>query len=148
MSATLCQDFTLGPLNWESQVTYQTSTDEEVMPLPKLSLYSNLYLLFRIAKVLRVELGGDVRYFTSYYAPTYSPALGMYANQPEAERIEVGNYPIVDVYANLHLKHTRFYFMASHVNYSKSGSGSKFLVPHYPVNPFVIRLGLSWNFFN
>lgn len=148
VSATLCQDFTLGPLNWESQVTYQTSTDEEVMPLPKLSLYSNLYLLFRIAKVLRVELGGDVRYFTSYYAPTYSPALGMYANQPEAERIEVGNYPIVDVYANLHLKHTRFYFMASHVNYSKGSSGCQFLVPHYPVNPFVIRLGLSWNFFN
>ena len=148
ISATLNQDFTLGILNWENEVAYQTSTHQDVLPVPTLSLYSNLYLLFRIAKVLRVEFGGDVRFFTSYYAPTYSPAIGMYATQAENDRVKVGNYPIVDVYANFHLKHTRFYVMASHVNYSKNGSGSQFLAPHYPVNPFIIRLGLSWNFFN
>lgn len=37
--------------------------------------------------------------------------------------------------------------MASHVNY-KSGSGKPFLVPHYPLNQMVLRLGISWNFFN
>ncbi|HCE47621.1 MAG TPA: hypothetical protein DEQ84_02965 [Prevotellaceae bacterium] len=148
IGVTLNQDFTLGILNWENEIAYQTSTNQNILPVPALSLYSNLYLLFRIAKVLRVELGGDVRFFTPYYAPTYSPAIGMYATQAENERIKIGNYPIIDVYANLHLKHTRFYFMASHVNYSKNGSGNQFLVPHYPINPFVIRLGLSWNFFN
>ena len=39
------------------------------------------------------------------------------------------------------------YIMASHVNY-KSGSGTPFLVPHYPLNQMVLRLGISWNFFN
>ena len=148
ISFILNQDFRLGILNWENQFAYQTSTNKDALPLPTLSAYSNLYLLFHIAKVLRVEFGGDARYFTSYYAPTYSPAIGLFATQAGDNRVKVGNYPIVDLYANFHLKHTRFYIMASHVNYSKSSNGSKFLVPHYPVNPFAIRLGLSWNFFN
>jgi hypothetical protein len=97
--------------------------------------------------VLRTELGGDVRYFTSYYAPTYSPLIGQYAVQDAETRVKVGNYPIVNVYANFHLKNTRFYLMASHVNYS-SGKGKPFLVPHYPLNRMVLRFGVSWNFFN
>jgi hypothetical protein len=71
----------------------------------------------------------------------------MFANQPSAEKIKVGNYPIIDVYANFHLKHTRFYVMYSHINYSNDGSKS-FRAPHYPANPGMLKLGLSWNFFN
>ena len=146
-TASLNQDFRFGILNWENEIVYQKSSKEEVLPLPDVSLYTNLYLLFRIAKVLRVEFGGDMRYFTSYYAPTYNPALGMFANQPSAEKIKVGNYPIIDIYANFHLKHTRFYVMYSHINYSNDGSKS-FRAPHYPANPGMLKLGLSWNFFN
>ena len=114
--------------------------------MPAFTGYTNLYLLFRIAKVLRTEFGADLRYFTEYYAPTYSPVIGQYCLQDPAERVKVGNYPVVNVYVNFHLKHTRFYFMASHVN--RSSGGRPFLVPHYPLNEMVIRLGLSWNFFN
>lgn len=147
-SIRLNQDFRLGILNWENEIAYQEVSDKEILPVPKLSIYSNLYLLFRIAKVLRVQFGGDIRYFTKYYAPTYSPAIGMFANQVGGDtREEIGGYPIVNAYVNFHLKHTRFYVMASHVNYSKNG-GNSFLVPHYPIQPFHIRLGLSWNFFN
>ena len=88
-----------------------------------------------------------MRYFTSYYAPTYSPIVGSYCTQDASARVKVGNYPVVNAYLNFHLKNTRFYVMASHVNY-KSGSGAPFLVPHYPINRLVFRLGLSWNFFN
>ena len=146
-SATLNQDFRLGILNWENEITYQKVSNSDILPLPSVSLYTNLYLLFRIAKVLRVEFGGDMRYFTEYYAPTYNPALGMYTNQPETNRIKIGNHPVIDVYANCHLKHTRFYIMYHHVNYSSNG-GNSFLAPHYPINPGMLKLGLSWNFFN
>ncbi len=147
LTATLGQDFAWGVLHWENEVTAQTTSDADVLPLPACSVYSNLYLLFRIARVLRTELGGDVRYFTSYYAPTYSPLIGQYAVQDAETRVKVGNYPFVNVYANFHLKNTRFYLMASHVNYS-SGKGKPFLVPHYPLNRMVLRFGVSWNFFN
>lgn len=147
LGLTLEQDFKWGPLCWENELTYQLSSESDVLPLPAFNAYTNVYLLFRIAKVLRTEIGADLRYFTRYYAPTYSPLIGQYALQDGTHRIKVGNHPFVNVYANFHLKNTRFYVMASHVNY-KNGSGFPFLVPHYPTNRMVLRLGISWNFFN
>lgn len=145
-SATLKQDFKLGPLNWENEVTYQTSSNQDIIPLPSINAYSNLYLLFRIAKVLRVELGADIRYFTKYYAPDYAPTIGQFAVQDSKnERINIGNYPVINAYANLHIKHCRIYVAANHVN---AGNGFMFLAPHYPINPMSIRWGVSWNFFN
>ena len=145
-SATLSQDFKLGPLGWENEVTYQKSSNETVLPLPKLSLYTNLYLLFHISKVLRVQLGGDMRYFTSYYAPDYAPGIGHFAVQDASfARVKVGNYPIVNTYVNLHLKHCRLYLAMNHVN---QGHGHYYWAPHYPVNPRTFHFGISWNFFN
>ena len=147
MTLQLKQDFRLGILNWENEITYQHSTKEDILPVPTLNIYTNLFLRFKIARVLKCDLGADMRYFTSYYAPDYSPGLGQFAIQEtEASRVKVGNYPIVNVYANFHLKQTRFFVMMSHVNYSDGGN--YFLTPHYPLNTRVFRFGVSWNFFN
>ena len=144
--ARLRQELKFGPLHWDSDVTYQTTSDAKTLPLPKLNIYSTLYLNFRIAKVLNVELGGDVRYFTKYYAPDYSPAIQQFAVQDASNpRIKVGNYPIVNVYANLHLKHCRLYISMNHVN---EGSGRMFWAPYYPMDPRALHFGVSWNFFN
>ncbi|WP_091826251.1 putative porin [Prevotella sp. kh1p2] len=147
LTAQLCQDFTLGPLNWESVVTYQKSSKEEVVSVPALNIYTNLYLRFKIARVLKCDFGADLRYFTKYEAPDYSPALGQFTTQAGEQRVKTGNYPLVNVYANFHLKHTRFFVAFSHVN---AGSGNKnyFLTPHYPLNERILRFGLSWNFFD
>ena len=146
-TASLSQDFTLGPLNWENQITYQKSSNSDVLPVPDFNIYTNLYFQFKIAHVLKCDFGADARYFTKYYAPDYSPALGQYTVQTGDSKTEVGNYPIVNVYANFHLKHTRFFVMMSHVN---AGTGKKnyFLTPHYALNERILRFGLSWNFFN
>ena len=141
----LQQDFTFGPLNWENRLTLQKSSDDKVLPLPLFNGWSNLYLLFRIAKVLRTEIGADVRYFTRYYAPAYVPMIGGYAVQDAEHRQQLGNYPWVNIYANFHLKHCRFYVMMGHVN---CGNGNYFMTPHYPTNQRVLRFGISWNFFN
>lgn len=147
LTLQLYQDFKFGPFNWENVLTYQKSSAEDVLPVPQLNVYSNLYLRFKIAKVLKCDFGADVRYFTKYYAPDYAPGLGQYAVQEGPNRVEVGNYPILNVYANFHLKQTRFFVMMSHVN---AGSGNKmyFLAPHYPLNDSILRFGLSWNFYN
>ncbi len=147
LTLSLAQNFKLGPLNWENVITYQKSTDNDVLPVPDLNIYTNLYLRFKIAQVLKCDFGADGRYFTKYYAPDYSPALGQYAVQTGDNRVQTGNYPLVNIYANFHLKHTRFFVMMSHVN-AGSGNRQYFLSPHYPLNQRVFRFGLSWNFFN
>ena len=152
LTASLSQNFTLGPLNWESVVTYQKSTNGDAISVPDLNIYTNLFLRFKIARVLSVDLGADARFFTSYYAPDYSPAIGQFTQQeltPTGDdyRVKTGNRPIVNAYANFHLKHTRFFVMMSHINESM-GKKDYFFTPHYPLNQRVFRFGVSWNFIN
>lgn len=147
ITLALGQNFKLGPLNWENMITYQKSTDNDVLPVPDLNIYTNLYLRFKIARVLKCDFGADGRFFTKYYAPDYSPALGQYAVQTGDNRTKVGEYPVVNVYANFHLKQTRFFVMMSHVN-AGSGSRDYFFTPHYPLNQRIFRFGVSWNFYN
>lgn len=147
LTATLKQDFKLGPLHLDTEATYQNSSNKSILPLPDFNIYSNLYIKFRIAKVLNTELGADCRYFSSYYAPDYSAALGQFVQQNPSDRISIGDYPIVSVYANFLLKETRFYVMYYHVN-EGTGSMNYFLAPHYPMSPKALWFGLSWNFYN
>lgn len=147
ITLALAQDFRFGPFNWENVITYQKSSVKNVIPVPDLNIYTNFYLRFKLAHVLKCDFGADARYFTKYYAPDYSPALGQYAVQEGNNKTEVGNYPIVNVYANFHLKHTRFFVMMSHVN-AGNGNREYFFTPHYPLNQRIFRFGVSWNFFN
>lgn len=148
LDATLKQDFRLGILHLDNEVTWQKSSNESVLPLPQLSLYHNLYILTKIAKkVLTVQLGADVRYFSEYYAPAYTPAIQQFNLQTADNQVKIGGYPIVNIYANLHLKRTRIFAMMYHVN-AGMGSRNYFLVPHYPINPRLLKIGISWNFYD
>lgn len=146
-SATLKQDFKFGVFNLNTEVTYQHSSNKDILPLPMINAYANLFFKFRIAKVLNTEIGADARYFTEYYAPDYSPALGQFVQQNPINKIAIGNYPIASVYANFLLKQARFYVKYYHAN-AGLGNRQYFLVPHYPTNPASLCFGISWNFYN
>ena len=149
ISAILKQDFKLGIFHLDNEVAWQKSSNETVLPLPQLSLYHNLYLLTKIAKkVLTVQLGAELAYFTKYYAPAYAPGIQQFHLQPTDDQVEIGGYPFVNVYVNMHLKRTRIYVMASNLMQGM-GNRAAFTVPHYPVNPRQwFRFGISWNFYD
>lgn len=142
-SARLDQRLNVGVLHWDNTITYQTTSDESVLPLPKLAVYSNLYLKFKIA-TLYVQLGVDCDYYTKYYAPEYQPATAAFANQTETK---IGNYPFMNAYANLKLSKARFYVMMSHVNQGWFNN-EYFSMPGYPLNPRRFQLGVSVDFAN
>lgn len=148
ITAQLDQKLKLGPLHWDNILTFQSSSNQDVLPLPTLNIFTNLYLKFVFAKVLSVELGGTATYFTTYKAPQFVPQLNQFAIQENDDyKVELGNFPFVDVYANLHLKHARFFVMMTNV-FGSTLNRKTFLTPHYPVNRSVLKLGISWNFFN
>lgn len=147
-SAALRQDFKLGIFHLDNEITYQKSSNQDVLPLPDLTLYHNLYIKFGLAKkVLQIEMGADVRYFTQYYAPDYAPAIGQFYLQNKETRYKLGGYPLLNGYINLHLKRTRI-FIAMYNLIQGQGEKSYFLAPHYPLNPRLLKFGLSWNFFD
>lgn len=148
LSATLKQDFKLGILHLDNEITYQKSSDNNILPLPELVLYHNLYIRAGLAKkVLTVELGADVRYFTQYYAPDYAPAIGQFYLQNPETKYKLGGYPMVNAYLNFHLKRTRI-FLQMYNLVQGTGDRSYFYAPHYPLNPRILKFGISWNFFD
>ncbi|KUL17643.1 MAG: hypothetical protein XE13_0650, partial [Proteiniphilum sp. 51_7] len=145
LTARIDQKLRLGVFNWDNQVVYQTSSNQEVIPLPTLSIYSNMYLKMKIVNELSLQLGVDAHYHSKYYAPGYEPALLQFYNQRERE---IGDYPIATVYANMHLKQTRFFLMFYNVAPQVLNKNESFSLPGYPVNPFIFKLGLSVNLHN
>ena len=148
LTAMWQQKLKAGIFHLDTEVVYQKSSNENILPLPELSAYANLYLKSALVKdVFNVELGADARYFTKYYAPDYSPVMGQFYLQNPNEKIEIGGYPMINVYANLQCKRTRIFVMMYHINQG-SGDSNYFLAPHYPINPKMLKIGISWNFFD
>ncbi|KAA6349831.1 hypothetical protein EZS27_002727 [termite gut metagenome] len=153
VSAILNRNFRLGIFHLDNEISWQKSSNSDILPLPDLSLYHNFYIETKLAhKVLSMQLGVDMRYFTKYKALTYTPAIQQFHLQAQTDeednRTEIGNYPIVNLYANLHLKRTRIFVMMYHVNEGIIDDSNYFLVPHFPINQRLLKFGLSWNFYD
>ena len=147
-SAIWQQKLKFGILHFNSEIAYQKSSEPSILPLPELSLYGNICLKGNLVKnVLKAELGADVRYFTKYNAPDYSPVIGQFYLQNPQNQIAIGGCPMANVYANLHWKRTRIFLMMYNVNQTM-GNSRYFLAPHYPISPRILKLGISWNFFD
>ena len=148
LSATLQQNFKLGPLHWDNHVTYQLSGHKKIIPLPDLNIFSDLYFKFIYYKRLHMEVGANALYFTRYQAPGYCPAVGSYHLQNDACVQEVGGYPLLSGYVNCMLRGVRFYIMYYHFNDGLMRNRDSFIVPGYPANPGMVKFGLSWTFYD
>ncbi len=144
-SATLEQKLRFGVWNWNNRITYQTSSDQDVLPMPKLAIYSNMYIGARLFRVLDIQLGVDCDYYTRYTGYCYQPALMAFRVQGGDDKVKVGNYPLCNAYFTAKLYKVRFFVLWSHLN---QGWFSKdyFSMPDYPINPRQLQFGLSIDF--
>jgi len=148
LAVNLRQNFKLQALHWDNQVVYQTSSNQDILPLPAFCAYSSLYIQFVIAKVLTIQMGANAHYWTSYYSPSYEPATQQFKLQSEDTKVKVGNYPLICGFINCHLKQTRFFLEYYNASALFISPPEYFSIPHYPVNPPTLRLGLSIDFIN
>lgn len=146
-TARLHQELHFGIWNWNNTITYQASTNQDVLPLPALAIYSNMYLGFKAFKVLTLQIGVDCDYFTRYKGVMYQPATASFHVQDKDNAIKVGNYPLINAYITAKLYKVRFFILWSHVT---QGLFSKnyFSMPHYPIDPRRLQFGLSIDFAN
>lgn len=141
-AAQLEQNFQFGIWNWNNTITFQTSSDQSVIPLPKLAIYSNMFLKFTAFKVLKLHIGVDCDFYTRYSGLDYQPATMSFINRDGGN---IGGFPLCNVYITARLYRTRFYLLYSHVNQGWFGK-EYFSLPHYPINPRRFQLGLSIDF--
>ena len=144
LSADLQLNFTTPWVNLDNRVVYQ-HTSSAYLPLPALTMYNNLYYHGTWVKALDVQIGVDMRFFTKYCAPVLNPALGQFCIQNQEQ---VGNYPVMNVYANFYVKHIRLKLFAQYQHFNASFMNKQyFSMPTYPMAPDMFRAGLSWHFY-
>ncbi|MCQ2311458.1 MAG: putative porin [Paludibacteraceae bacterium] len=131
-------------VNLDNHVIFQYSSNE-VIAVPTIALYSNLYYHGTWFKALDAQFGVDIRYNTRYYAPIWNPALAQFCVQ---DTEKVGNYPTLSVYANFYVRllHLRFFAQYEHFN-TTFMSHEYFSMPAYPNNPGVFKAGLAFHFY-
>lgn len=127
-------------LNWENSIVWQKSSDQSITPLPELAVYSNFYFRFLIAKVMTLQLGVDAKWHTAYNAPYYEPSTQLF--RPQTEVMIGGGVPLLNAYANVHLKRTKFFLKYYNIG-ALITRPNNFSMPMYPTYPPVLRLGLA-----
>ena len=144
-SAELYKYFRLGPFNSINQLVYQIPTNSSIIRIPNFSCYSSDFFAFGLAKkVLTVEVGFDLYYYTGYKGYAYMPSSGMFYHQ---DTRKMGNYPYFDAFLTAKLKRTRFFVKYDHFNSDLMGK-NYFNVLHYAMPGGTFRWGLSWIFYD
>lgn len=138
-SLEMRQDVKFGIFHWNNAVLLQTSTDDEVLALPKFSVESDLSMRFTIAKALMAQFGVTGYYNTKYYAPTYQPATQQFAMQKE---IECGGFPNLTAYLNCNLKRIKFFISMTNI-LNGSVTTDTFIMPDYPMMPRRFMWGVT-----
>ena len=147
LTAALRKDFHLGIFRMENSVLFQVSSDEKVVPVPKLAANLRWYLQFPVVRedVLKMQIGVDARYNTKWYAPGFNPVAGNFYNQREEE---YGGTPLFDVFLNLQWKQACVF-----LKMENAGMGwpmekhEYFSAHHYIYPPRRIKFGITWPFY-
>jgi len=145
MSGIVYKNFKWGHIHFNNRAIIQQSSNDSILRLPMfVGVHSVYYQFAMFKKVLKVQTGTELFYFTKYFAPTYVPATSLFALQNERQ---TGDYPYIDVFINLNLKRAGFFVKMEHANYSLMPE-NYFMTPHYPQTQRVLKFGISWNFYD
>ncbi len=143
------KDFRVWKLHLDNDLLFQESSNTDVLDLPVLTVRSAFYFehLFLFRKTngkLNTQLGADFTWHSLYSPYSYMPSTGRFYR---GDRSPEGNYPFLNVFLNLKLQRTRMFVMYDHVNSGFSGY-NYFMVPGYPMNVRMFRLGIAWTFYD
>lgn len=144
LSAYVRKDFRIGFLHLNHRVLFQITSNSEVIPLPALSANLKYYMQFVLVKnVLTAQFGADATFNTRYYAPAYSPALGIFYNQNDRE---IGNYPYIDAFVNLQWKRTSIFI--KYINTTQGWPDSDYFSAYRYIRPVsAVKFGIHWPFY-
>ena len=144
LSAYLNKDFESKHWIIRTQFLIQKANNDRYLHLPAFAGYASMNYRTVISKVLYTQLGVDARYNSAFYADAYNPATALFYLQNEQR---IGNFPFIDLHANLKLKRTRVFFILMNAASGLAGN-HYFVAPDYPYYRRTFRLGVAWSFYD
>ena len=155
ISASLRKDFVFGPMHLDNRVLIQYSSEPDIVPVPTVAANLRWYAQFVVQRdetktrnIMEMQIGINAFYNTSWYAPAWNPALGVFHNQ----NVNLyNNGPYFDIFMNIQWKRCcifvkyqnfgrgwplrkRDYFTADHYIYTTDGTDG-------------LKFGIFWPFY-
>lgn len=142
----LCKEFRFGKFALDNTVLYQRVTQKDnILNVPEIITRNTIYFSDHVfKKAMYIQTGFSVNYFTKFYANDYNALIGDFYIQNQKE---IGNFPVIDFFINAKVSTAQIYLKAEHFNSSFTGYNF-YSTPTQPYRDFIIRFGISWNFFS
>lgn len=146
-TAWVKQHFKVWKLHFVESVYLQKSSNEDILSLPLVSVYSSNYVeLTTRNKAMTVNIGIDLNYDTKFYADNYRPSTMTFYNQRLDKQ---GNVLESTAFIDLRIARCNIFLKYEHFDYYlRKGGGNYFSAYSYATNPPLFRFGLRWSFFD
>src|SRR2546430_1673729 len=113
-------------MHFNNTINYQTTQNTDIIRLPSLLTFSQLYYENKFFKNnLWLQFGAQARYVSAYMANAYMPETNQFYLQ---DKKNYGDYVFIDVFFNAQIDRFRFFLLASHINQGLTG-GNYMLCP-------------------
>jgi len=133
-----------GKFNLDSYVVYQKTSKPDIMLTPEFYTFNSFYVNQTVFKVLKTDMGFDVRYNTKYNNYSYSPVLSQFYI---GRTVKFDTTPIVDFWIRASLRKANIFLKYEYANQGLQTKGY-YTVYKYPMPDKMFKIGLSWNFYD
>jgi len=130
----------------ENYIAYQKTDKNAVLRTPELYTYNSIYFDNTFFKVLKANVGFDVRYNSEYANYLYSPATAQFYID-ERNPTNLASKPVIDVFFKANLKRANIFVKYDFVNQGLFQPGY-YTVNRYPMQDALLKFGVSWNFYD
>ncbi|MBY0244950.1 MAG: putative porin [Sphingobacteriaceae bacterium] len=145
MKFNLGKKITLGKFNLDSYLVYQLTDQNNILRTPTFYTFNSLYVNKTFFKVLKTQIGCDVRYNTNYLSVRYAPAINQFYNG--ADDVYISNKPVADFWIKVGLRRANLFLKYDYVNQGLFSNGF-YTVDRYPMADRLLKYGVIWNFYD
>ena len=136
--------------NWYLEGNLQQITGNPPVNVPLVLARSRFAFEGNFYKNLFLSIGVEVRYYTPYKTPVYSPLNGQFYFQ---DTTTISTRPDVNLYLNFRIKSFKAFVRLENLDTIDPSSGFTFtkynyVAPLYPSRALWFRVGIWWSFVN
>ena len=128
-----------------SEIIHQYQGGGQIFQLPELIAQLKFnYSIIHKKSNMKLFLGINARYYSSFYLMNYSPTINQFSISNEKLQ---NQYFIADFVAKTTIKRVTLYLMISHLNSGLMGY-NYFTALNYPSPDRYVKFGINWLFLN
>ncbi len=136
--------FTYKSYHLDAYVVYQKTDSKNLLRTPEVYTFNSLYKDQTFFKVLKTQIGFDIRYNTSYTSLSYSPAASQFYNTVSPI---FSSKPVIDIWVKAGLRRANLFVKYEYLNQNLFSNGF-YTVNDYPMQDKLLKFGVSWNFYD